>query len=85
MRKPLRAKPCPFCGSSDVFVENMDAGVYRMWCNECAALGPPVERGDYGDGRNLEEHDATRAWNQRKHPVLSASTALASKEEVGRG
>ncbi|WP_422234167.1 Lar family restriction alleviation protein [Methylorubrum rhodinum] len=65
MARIPKAKPCPFCRSNDVFVENMDGVEYRVWCNSCAAMGPPVEHGDYGDGRELETRDAIRAWNKR--------------------
>jgi Lar family restriction alleviation protein len=59
--------PCPFCGSAAGFVEMMDLSVYRFQCDGCAALGPPVERGDYeGAGCPRAERDATKAWNRRK-------------------
>lgn len=66
MARIPKAKACPFCGSSRGFVECMTICVGRYWCDECAALGPPVEHGDYdGAGCQKMERDAIRAWNRR--------------------
>lgn len=68
------ALPCPYCGSLDGFVEMMNICVARYWCNECAALGPPVEDGDYvGAGDRRAERDAIKVWNRRRAPRRTKS------------
>lgn len=65
MRIP-KAKPCPFCKSADGYVQMMDYSTHRYWCNNCAALGPPVQRSDYdGAGCQRAERDAIQIWNVR--------------------
>lgn len=74
-----KAKPCPFCRSDAIFVEDLGgvfACTYAARCDGCAALGPPVEHGDYGDGRELEKRNAIKAWNKR----LSTSGSLQAGE-----
>ncbi|PPQ42145.1 Lar family restriction alleviation protein [Rhodopseudomonas palustris] len=61
-----KAKPCPFCGSTDSFVERMDLSMWQRVCNDCFTHGPCV----HDDGRDLSEEraeaEATREWNRRK-------------------
>lgn len=67
MRKP-KPKPCPFCRSTDVFVERYDYSVYAAVCNVCSVHGPKVEHGKYADepnGDDLAERDALKMWNAR--------------------
>lgn len=74
------AKPCPFCKGPNAFVERMDTCVYRAVCDDCGAMGPPVEHGDYGsfEDETREERAAIRAWNRRP-----GRSALVRKEEPG--
>ena len=53
-------KPCPFCGSKDVFFtsyydELYEGKIYHIRCNKCATLGP-IE---------ATEQQAIDAWNKR--------------------
>lgn len=63
-----KAKPCPFCGSSDSFTERMHLSTWQHVCNNCFAHGPSVE----DDDRDLDIDDtrayafAVREWNKRK-------------------
>jgi Lar family restriction alleviation protein len=58
----LRAKRCPFCGSTDVFATH-DLAVHAE-CNHCEAKGPLVRY----SGWETIEYDKTKAieaWNKR--------------------
>ncbi len=61
-----KAKPCPFCGSTDNFTERMELTMWQRVCNKCFAHGPSV----HDDGRDLDDTKsdafATREWNKRK-------------------
>ncbi|MBS7697830.1 MAG: Lar family restriction alleviation protein [Chelatococcus sp.] len=67
MARIAKRKPCPFCGTSDSFVECMDYGDFAVICNSCLARGPSGE----GDGcdpsseNHRGERNATREWNKR--------------------
>ena len=69
MSRPLKLKPCPFCHGADAFVERGDICIYYVFCNDCAAKGPPVEHGDFGTSDDPHERRAHRAaakaWNTR--------------------
>lgn len=60
-----KAKPCPFCGSSDSFTER-HLRTRQQVCNGCFAHGPSVD--DYG--HDLDDTKASafavREWNKRK-------------------
>lgn len=67
----MTAKPCPFCGSTKVQVEDGDTFRWRMTvCQECGAQGPEVRCQTTGEG-NMHDWDAdarVRAieeWNKR--------------------
>lgn len=70
-REPVeipQAEPCPFCHSTDSFVERMDLSSWMRVCNDCFAHGPNVCNSDWEDDE--AEAEATRAWNCReKKPV----------------
>ena len=56
--------PCPFCGSSDAFVERADfTGCYVM-CNYCQARGP-IKCQDGDDEETPGAEAAMKAWNAR--------------------
>ena len=75
-RKAIFAKPCPFCGSTNIITEKK-AIFYRsenrcctyMKCDECDAMifGDPVrdEHGELVTGYNSAQHAALTAWNRR--------------------
>lgn len=46
MARIAKAKPCPFCRSTDSFIECADFGSFYRVCNVCLARGPrlPVEK-----------------------------------------
>lgn len=50
-------KPCPFCGSKDVFAVPTDAfWGHVVSCNNCGASGPMAST----------EEEAIAGWNDRK-------------------
>lgn len=50
-------KPCPFCGSDNIYLE---LGIYAwVRCGGCGAYGPYV----------TERDDAVRLWNARSTPT----------------
>lgn len=72
--KPLR--PCPFCGGSNIIVENTHTPCYEAECEECGATGPRGRSSSYSGnhirqrGRcerlHREAFDAAIAgWNGR--------------------
>lgn len=62
-----KPKPCPFCHSSDTFVERMEISSWQMVCNECFAHGPSVCDANWEEDKANAE--ATRAWNQRRRAL----------------
>lgn len=58
-------KPCPFCGSTKLFNENLcvgDVNYIFVRCKECQANGP-ICRNGYGAHDQLEM--ARQSWNMR--------------------
>lgn len=53
----IHLKPCPFCGSEDCEVTDVDEILKTNWviCNQCGTFGP--------DGST--EAEAIEKWNQR--------------------
>jgi Lar family restriction alleviation protein len=49
-------KPCPFCGSIDLYIQNNCENIYWVDCKNCKAEGSII-RGN--------EKDAVRTWNKR--------------------
>jgi len=43
MTKQIKLKPCPFCGSEKVILEDDMQEVYWVLCFECNATGPKNE------------------------------------------
>ena len=60
-----KIKRCPHCRGVEGFVERMDICVFRVWCNTCAAQGPPAERAEYEWDELKGHRDAIRLWNCR--------------------
>jgi len=73
MARTAKAKPCPFCKSTDSFVECADFGSFYRVCNSCEARGPVAE-GEDCDFEGVGGRNATRAWNKRSR--LSTPDAL---------
>lgn len=48
-------KPCPFCGSNDLFVERQTLATKVVQCNSCGAVGPDDEK----------KSGAREKWNNR--------------------
>lgn len=68
MARLAKKKPCPFCGSEDLFVECMDFGAFAVRCNQCLGTGP-IGEGEDCDmtlDNYLGERNAIRAWNKRR-------------------
>lgn len=70
----IEAKPCPFCGATEVEVVQGDTFRWRLaQCQQCGAQGPEVRIQTMGTG-TLEEWErsavqrALEDWNQRKGP-----------------
>ena len=61
---------CPFCGSSDSFVERADLSSSYVFCGECSAKGP-TECGDEDDEEIPGAENAIAMWNQRAIPGVS--------------
>lgn len=65
-------KPCPFCGSSDVYSERIDLSSSAIICNDCQARGPETcnindEDVAAEDDKDMApgENAARRLWNTR--------------------
>lgn len=52
-------KPCPFCGSMDLFVSKWGASEVR--CRACHAIGPVVHESTQKE----RDEKAIKAWNRR--------------------
>lgn len=64
-------EPCPFCGCTDVEVENEDGSFWYVFCNRCLCEGPNV----------LSESAAIQEWNDRaKFISLPSKDSLAGIE-----
>lgn len=63
--------PCPFCGSTNVAVEETSTFRWRApVCQVCGTVGPEVRIQTMGDGTKEEWEEAARiaaikAWNDR--------------------
>ena len=56
---PLR--PCPFCGSTELEIEEVDPEVYAVGCNSCGAMGPAVRNSK--DAERAAVMSASALWN----------------------
>lgn len=82
MARIAKAKPCPFCGGSDSFVECYDYGSFYRTCNECNARGP------YGEGDGCDEtannhegaRNATKRWNERRRTARATAVSRVMGE-----
>lgn len=53
-------KPCPFCGSDNLILENADPYEW-VFCEVCESAGPA----------RMGEGEAEKAWNTRTEPEES--------------
>ena len=66
-------KPCPFCGSDDVVVEETDTSGY-VRCRGCGAEG----------GLRYSHDEAAAAWNSRADAKKLVARLSVSDEQVRR-
>jgi hypothetical protein len=55
---------CPFCGSTDWFVERIHLSSYAVQCGKCCATGPLTEE-DERKGELKHDREARELWNKR--------------------
>lgn len=53
-------KPCPFCGDSDPYIDEIRPGLWALTCNGCGTVGPH----DTAEERQNPEQ-AQERWNER--------------------
>jgi hypothetical protein len=72
-----KTRPCPFCGTTDNFVECLDFGTFAVVCNGCGARGPEADGDDCDpdSDRARGRRGAVRAWNGRKRSAHAAPDA----------
>ena len=64
-------KPCPFCGSDNVSIQDMSDGGFCVECQDCPCVLGDISWGGYhiGEGANEGEfstpEEATEKWNTR--------------------
>jgi hypothetical protein len=74
-----KAKACPFCRSTEGFVERMHLSSYQYVCNGCFAHGPDVTNDFEGDDG---EAVAIRAWNLRTRTPRKIDSASGRFEST---
>lgn len=80
MARLPKAKRCPFCASTDSFVECMSFGSFAVVCNGCLARGPEAD-GDScdPDGENARgKRGALREWNKRRRASASDAGGVSN-------
>jgi len=79
MARVAKAKPCPFCRGTDIWVECMDFGSFAATCNDCLARGPDADGdGCDPDGENaLGKRNAIRLWNKRQRATTASSMGMS--------
>jgi hypothetical protein len=51
--------PCPFCSDADPAIDEIDAGIWAVCCDDCHMIGP------HTDGECSTEQ-AIELWNRRR-------------------
>lgn len=66
MSEPLKPRPCPFCGSNNIYYQDFCDGIdHAIACEKCY--------GGWGMGNFNSRRLATEAWNRRAtDPELEA-------------
>ncbi|KKL04236.1 hypothetical protein LCGC14_2618060 [marine sediment metagenome] len=62
----MKAKPCPFCGCTDV---TTPPGIAIAICEHCEAAGPPAK--EYSGSDTLTIASAVAKWNERHEQNIS--------------
>jgi len=58
-------KPCPFCGSHEIDIDEDTSGVY-VCCDDCFCRGPSAFVGCRNGSDEIDlEGEAIRDWNER--------------------
>ena len=73
MSEKIKLKPCPFCGSDDVVVEETYTSGY-VRCRDCGAEG----------GFRYSHDEAVAAWNRRTNAKELIARINVSDEQVRR-
>ena len=64
----IKLKPCPFCGSNDVFIIELpyvDGNTHIVKCANCETYGPRW---------NSSDEEGIKAWNERKTQICMPDT-----------
>lgn len=80
-------KPCPFCGGTDLSIDEIDMDIWSVVCEGCGANGPAFFPGKNGEKASVEgEAGAVVWWNKRPAEGLAAGIceALNSGDGVYR-
>lgn len=59
---------CPFCGYSDIEIDEVELGTFAICCPECQAIGP----------HGAQVMDAITAWNKAT-PAVTRPAGKARK------
>lgn len=68
-------KPCPFCGGTDLVIDDGDGTDYswkawiHIWCKKCEGSGPyavPDDNVAQDKRYKATEAEAVRLWNRRE-------------------
>lgn len=60
-------KPCPFCGSTDLYAEHGDMDCTYVKCNMCFAGGPPLIEAWTDMDEGEAEQKAFALWDRRPY------------------
>lgn len=75
--------PCPFCGTSDSFVEREDFTSSYVQCDHCLARGP-VECQESDDEEIPGKSAAELSWNTRIDPTPDARCGVQTEPVAWR-
>lgn len=74
MDNKLKLAPCPFCGSSNVWLHDL-AG-WETGCSDCGANGPPPKVGEMGAAITLWNGRVTKKPESQEQKNAAAITAI---------
>ncbi len=61
----ITLRPCAFCGSKNLEIEQQDEIIIAIVCKECGAKSPNKSPNETDDGK-LQPDTVTILWNTRK-------------------
>lgn len=70
----MKMKPCPFCGSTDIFAGVSGAFSYHVKCLGCGIRTRDFNLPDYSGKKNIPQRltfKAIESWNTRISATLS--------------